>query len=209
MGIDVQSIYKPFQRAFRPRRMRSFVQYFNVTNDTPILDAGGTPLNWSFIPQRPQVTMINIFGKEWAEGNMRMMVYDGSTFPFPDNSFDVCYSNSVIEHVGDRSRIEHFASEIRRVAPRYYVQTPNLWFFVEPHFLCLFIHWLPLSIMRRLIRYFSVWGWVVKPDQAHVDRAMADILLLTRKDMQKLFPDAEIVVERFAGMTKSIIARKR
>jgi len=151
MGIDVQSIYKPFQRAFRPRRMRSFVQYFNVTNDTPILDAGGTPLNWSFIPQRPQVTMINIFGKEWAEGNMRMMVYDGSTFPFPDNSFDVCYSNSVIEHVGDRSRIEHFASEIRRAAPRYYVQTPNLWFFVEPHFLCVFIHWLPVSIMRRLI----------------------------------------------------------
>src|SRR4051794_7170073 len=64
MGIDVQSIYKPFQRYFRPRRMRNFVQYFNVTNNTSILDAGGTPLNWSFIPQRPQVTMINIFGQE-------------------------------------------------------------------------------------------------------------------------------------------------
>lgn len=189
--------------------MRRFVEYFGMTDDTSVLDAGGTPLNWSFIKERPYLTMINVRGTGWTDGKTRMIVYDGYEFPFSDNSFDICYSNSVIEHVGDEVKIEQFAREIKRAAPRYFVQTPNRGFLVEPHFLCLFIHWLPFSVVRHLIRYFSVWGWVVRPTQAQIDDALRGIRLLERKDMERLFPEAEIVIERFLGMPKSIIARKR
>ena len=61
-------------------------------------------------------------------------------------------------------------------------------------------------VLNAKMRRVSVCG---ATETLLIDRAIADILLLTRKDMEKLFPDAEIVVERFAGMTKSIIARKR
>ena len=48
-------------------------------------------------------------------------------------SFDIIYSNSVIEHVG-RERQKEFANEIMRVGKKYWVQTPYKHFPVEPHF---------------------------------------------------------------------------
>jgi hypothetical protein len=102
-----------------------------------------------------------------------------------------------------------FAAEIRRVAPRYYVQAPNRWFLVEPHLLAVGIHLLPFPVLRRLVRWLSVWGWVAKPDQAAIDATLASIRLIDRKQMQPLFPDAEIHAETFLGMTKSLIAVRR
>lgn len=64
----------------------------------------------------------------------------------------------MIEHLGSFECQQAFADEIRRVAPRYYVQTPYKWFVVEPHFLCLFIHWLPKPTYRRLLRWNGFWA---------------------------------------------------
>ena len=155
------------------------------------------------------MTMINTHGEYKDFEPYKLVIYDGSIVPFRDRSFDICYSNSVIEHVGDADAVARFASEVRRLAPRYFVQTPNRYFFVEPHFICVFIHWLPTSLKRHLIRRGSLWGWMAKPDQKTIDDWLRDIRLLTVKDMRRLFPDAEIVRERFLGLTKSIIAIKR
>jgi hypothetical protein len=52
-------------------------------------------------------------------------------------------------------------------------------------------------------------GLVNKPDQETIDKFLTEIRLLSVRDMRLLFPDAEIVRERFCGFTKSIIAMKR
>lgn len=209
----IHAIYRPFNAFFRRKRMARFVRAFGVTDKARILDLGGGPFNWSLIPQFPSVTMLNIRNDlatlTPTRTGQRMVYYDGGRAPFPDASFDICYSNSVIEHVGDEQAIEEFASEVRRLAPRYYVQTPNRWFPIEPHFICLFIHWLPVAIQRRLIRWLSVWGLVTRPTQARIDEMLNEIRLLSFREMQALFPDAEVVPERFLGFTKSIIAMKR
>lgn len=54
---------------------------------------------------------------------------------FQDNEFDAVFSNSVIEHVGDYEAQRQMANEIMRVGKRYFVQTPNFYFPIEPHIL--------------------------------------------------------------------------
>jgi hypothetical protein len=207
--MNMHRFYAPFQKYFRTRRMRQFEAMFEPASATRIIDVGGYELNWTLIDAAPQVLLVNLEDEDRRHGRFHKVRGDGRKLPYDDNSFDIAYSNSVIEHVGDADDQDAFAAEIRRVAPRYYVQTPNRWFVIEPHLIAAGIHLLPRPLMRRLVRWFSVWGWVEKPDQATIDQVLAAIRLLDRKRMQQLFPDAEIRSETFLGMTKSLIAIRR
>jgi len=136
---------------------------------------------------------------------------DGCVLPFRDKSFDIVFSNSVIEHVGDRERQSSFASEVRRVGRAYWVQTPNYWYPVEPHLLTPIIHWLPCSIQSTLVRRRgTVWEWLERPTpdrrDYYLQHFLNDIRLLRPAQLHLLFPDAQIVRERSLGLTKSIVA---
>jgi hypothetical protein len=203
------SIYKiiiPLQVMFRGSRMRRFAAMFGLNDHMRIIDVGGRKSNWSLVAAKPDVTITNIEFNSYEDGRFHYVHTDGGKLPYPDNAFDLCYSNSVIEHVGDWNARKLFAEEIRRAAPCYYVQTPNKWFFSDPHTVGFFVHWLPMRWQRKLIRWFTPWGLVDRPDQAKIDALLAEIDLLTVAEMRALFPDAKILKERFLGMTKSIIA---
>ena len=122
--------------------------------------------------------------------------------------FDLIHSNSVIEHVGQWREMKLMASEIRRIAPAYYLQTPYYWFPIEPHFHTFGYQWLPEQIRARLHLYFAMG---VFPEATSFSQAMdfaTDALLLDWRQMQTLFPDAELISERILGLTKSVIAIK-
>ncbi len=74
---------------------------------------------------------------------------------YPDGSFDLVFSNSVID-VGDLHAQRQFANKMLRVGKRVYCQTLNRWFPVEPCLIAVFIHWLPFSIARKVVRFASV-----------------------------------------------------
>jgi len=206
--MNIHSVYKPFQVFFRKRRMAEFQRLFGLTDSTTVIDIGGGALNWDLIDRNPRITVVNLDARPREEANLMFVRGDGTRLDYADDTFDIAYSNSVIEHVGDWNKKKLFAREIRRVAPRYYVQTPFRWFFVEPHLLAPFIHFLPRPVYRVLARYFSVWRWVVGADKEQINRFVDGIDLLDLRQMQKLFPDAQIRRERFLGMTKSLIAVK-
>jgi methyltransferase family protein len=126
----------------------------------------------------------------------------------PDNSFDLVFSNSLVEHLGDFKSQKLFADEVRRLAPRYFVQTPDRLCPVEPHFVTPFIHWLPRDVQRRLIRNFTFWGLRARPSQSYCDHLSEEIALLSKREMRRLFPDATVLSERFAVVPKSLIAVK-
>lgn len=125
-----------------------------------------------------------------------------------DDAYDLALSNSVIEHVGDFSKMRAMAGEVRRVAPRYLIQTPYYWFPIEPHFQTPLIHWLP--------RPWRIWLLMNSPLGFHrpatIEETMGILdrnVLLTRTQMRALFPDADrIVNERVGPLTKSITALK-
>ena len=137
------------------------------------------------------------------------VVGDGCKLGYSDQSFDVLYSNSVIEHVGTYERQQAFAAEARRVGRAVWIQTPARCFLIEPHLVTPFIHFLPRALQSHLLRYCTVWGLMTKPSPRQVKEFLDEVRLLTYAEMQRLFPDCEIRREKFLGMTKSYIAIRK
>ena len=206
--MNVHRVYELLIRGFRGRRMNRFMKTFEPTAETTVLDVGGTLYNWEKIDARFPVTLLNTEPPESDAVAARYALLQGSgtQLDFPDRSFDIAFSNSVIEHVGSLDAQRAFAEELRRVGRQVWVQTPARSFFFEPHLLAPFIHFLPLSWQRRLVRNFTLWGWATRPSQASVDRMLGGLHLLDAATFRDLFPDCEIRRERFLGFTKAFVA---
>jgi hypothetical protein len=86
---------------------------------------------------------------------VRFVKYAGREFPFEDNTFDVCHSNAVVEHVGSWDQQRLFVLEMVRVARRGFFTTPNRWFPVELHTKAPFLHYLPRAVYLKSCRVFG------------------------------------------------------
>jgi SAM-dependent methyltransferase len=191
--------------------MQRFLGECHVTAQTRVLDIGGTPDNWELAEVRPRLVLLNM-PRAHAElaGAAEWVAGDGRALPFRDGAFDVVFSNSVIEHVGDAASQQRFAGEVARVGRAFWVQTPNRWFPVEQHLLTPLVHWLPRRWRRAAVRRGTVWSWLTRPTpdrrEFYIEHFLRDIRLLGRGELQTLFPGARVLRERFLGMTKSLIA---
>ena len=206
--MSVHSVYARLSPIFRRRRMRRFLEVIAPRAGERLLDVGGTAGFWADAGLAARLTLLNrdtvAAGPNAAE--IEFVAGDGCALPFADGAFEVVFSNSVIEHVGTWGQQQAFAAEARRVGRRLWVQTPAREFFIEPHLIAPFIHWLPRTWQRRLMRNFTVRGWIERPDAEAVDAFLAEVRLLTLAEMHALFPDCTILRERFLGLTKSYIA---
>jgi ubiquinone/menaquinone biosynthesis C-methylase UbiE len=194
--------------------MQRFAVELGITSETRVLDIGGTPDCWRLLLAAPRVTLFNTprakgdlaVAESWVAG-------DGRALPFRDGAFDVVFSNSVIEHVGDAASQRCFAAEVARVGRAYWVQTPNRWFPIEQHLLTPFLHWLPQRWQRRLVPRFNLWRLLVRVSadrrQYYIEHYLSEIRLLSVAGLRELFPDAQIVRERFWGWTKSLVAMRK
>jgi len=128
---------------------------------------------------------------------------------FSAGQFDLVFSNSVIEHVGDFEDQKKMAEEIKRVGTFHFVQTPDRWFPVEPHFHVPFWVFLPDFLKIWLLTHFSL-GWYQKfQTKADALKEIRSVNLIRLKNFRKLFPDSEIKRERVIGLSKSFIAMGR
>ena len=200
-------------RYFRRRRMQRFARELGITAKTRVLDIGGTPECWTMLAERPRLTLLNTpRAREDLAGAESWVAGDGRLLPFRDAAFDVVFSNSVIEHVGDAASQERFAREVARVGRGYWVETPNRWFPVEQHLFTPFVHWLPKSWQRAVVPRCNLWSLLVRvtPDrrQFYIQHYVSDVRLLGIRQVRALFPDARIIRERFCGLAKSLVAVK-
>lgn len=154
------------------------------------------------------VTLLNIDDQPVSGPKFESVVGDARDLSrYPTHAFDVVFSNSVIEHLGpDFADQKKMADEIRRVGKRYFVQTPNRYFPIEPHFLTPGFQFLPVDVRVWLVSNFNV-GWYKRiPDKAEAKREVESISLLSRGDLRRLFPDARVYEETILGLTKSFVA---
>lgn len=183
-----------------------------------VIDLGGRADMWMRAPVRPaHVHLVNLEEQpdalpDWITAEVRDVIKDGGDAGGGGGGgepafgpYDLAFSNSVIEHVGGFANREAFARAVRGLAPRYWVQTPYRYFPVEPHFLFPGFQFLPLSMRAGVLRR---WPLVHSRPTTRA-RALEIALwveLLSRTELQVLFPESRIIKERIGGLPKSLVA---
>jgi hypothetical protein len=195
--MDPIAFQMPLRKFFRKRRFRNFVKEYERCQT--ILDVGGAYDMWPFVGRREGVIILNIELPEQT-GGFSYVQGSGCALPFADQSFDLAFSNSAIEHVGSEENQFKFASEMMRVGKRVYCQTPSRVFPVDPHLSAFFLHWLPASWLKpRFLRYFTLNGWLwARPYHYNVT-------WISKRKLKKMFPGCRVTTERFMLLPKSFV----
>jgi SAM-dependent methyltransferase len=184
----------------RRRKLRLFLDELHPTSASTILDVGVDEIGFGADGGQSGCGTHNFFEEQypWRSRITALGLHDGINFsrrhpeivyvqgdacalPFPDQSFDIVFSNAVIEHVGDADRQRLFVSEALRVGRRVFLTTPNRWFPIEVHTRLPLVHWLPKGA--------SDWAYNV------TGRGWArENHLLGSGDLRRLFPGPVRVV---------------
>jgi ubiquinone/menaquinone biosynthesis C-methylase UbiE len=195
----------------RKKRLKLFTTLIgSVPRPIRILDIGGTEVFWETMNYTGnpdiEVVLLNLYEIKTKNKNFSSVVGDASCLSgVYDKEFDVVFSNSVIEHIVDRNGQLKMVAEVKRAGKKYFIQTPNRYFPIEPHFLFPLFQFLPITVRTWLVMNFNM-GWYKKTDDFQKAKMTANsIKLLTYKELKIMFPDATIYREKFLGMTKSFV----
>ena len=127
----------------------------------------------------------------------RYVLFDGCALPFPDQSFDLVFSNAVIEHILGPGRQERFALEIMRVGKSWFVTTPNFWFPFETHHHLPFFQFLPRPAQRHYNRLLGT----------HIPKgSVQELALLSARQLRALFLTSRIAKVRVTLWPETIVA---
>lgn len=198
----LRKVLTTFSPRAREARLRRFVSTMKIQAGQRVIDLGGSPGIWRFVDVPLDITIFNI-EKQGEDERCR----DSHRFTFVvgdatnatelrDDSFDIVFSNSCIEHVGPPAKQAAFAREVRRLAPSYYVQTPARGFPIEAHTGLPFWWYYPAGLRTRLTERWQArrpaYGDFIKGTR-----------VLRRSELESFFPDAQIDTEKVLGLTKS------
>ncbi|AKP52537.1 methyltransferase domain-containing protein [Cyclobacterium amurskyense] len=195
---------------FRQKRMIFFKnQLDRIPKPIKILDIGGYEEFWinAGLTDRSgiHITILNLESSKTKHKNLISVKGNATNLSaYSDNSFDIAFSNSVIEHLYNSDQQLKMAYEIMRVGKYHYVQTPNKYFIIEPHYLLPYFQFIPKSIRFYILtktKFSRFKKWSSNEAQQYLD----EILLLSEKDMKELFPSSKLTKEKFMGMTKSFV----
>jgi hypothetical protein len=189
----------------RARRWAILLRRFPEFADMRVLDLGGTPTSWETAPVMParlQIVNLRPYDDE------RCVVGDACNPP-PGSitGFDLVFSNSVIEHVGGYQRRRAMAAVVAGPAPHHWIQTPARTFPIEPHWLFPLFQFLPVRARVAVAQKWHHSAFAdARDDRMKMTEAVLSIELIGMTEMRYLFSGSDIIRERFAGLTKSIIA---
>jgi SAM-dependent methyltransferase len=198
-------LFRELHRKSREKRHRLFLELMRPAAKSTILNVGATGRNTGLAEQLEhwygpleRITGGGLFFQETLDyrasfPGVRPVVFDGCALPFADQSFDIVYSNAVLEHLPDRNSVARFAGEIQRVGRSWFVSTPNRWYPVDPHYHLPFVQFLPQANQKRLVTQLG------KVPYDHLN-------LLSSADLRELFPTSRVIGCRVTFYPETLIA---
>jgi hypothetical protein len=196
----------------RVRRWEWLRSEFPRFESMSVLDLGGTAEAWLRAPVRPaSVHVVNLEPEPGlpAADWIRTDQADACDLPahIASCSYDLVFSNAVLEHVGGHAQRIRFADTVHKMAPLHWVQTPYRYFPIEPHWLFPGFQFLPLATRARVSQH---WPLVYSKSKSWEEglRAAMGVELISRSEMSIYFPTSAIASERVLGVVKALIAIK-
>lgn len=199
---------------FRIKRLQEFEKLFfsrfSGLEKIEILDVGGTSYFWknSTLLSHPglRITLLNLYPVETSHPAIHAVQGDATDMrEFETGSFDLVFSNSVIEHLYTLELQQKMASEILRVGKSYFIQTPNVYFPIEAHYALPFAQYYPRAFLHFMLTQTKL-SRLRKWSSEEASQYIAEIRLLNAQEMKALFPGASLLKEKTLGLTKSITA---
>lgn len=201
----------------RARRCQLFVERVQRTglSRASVLDIGGTVEYWRmnarYIPQGliRRVEVVNLPPvKESSEviNGIEVVAYPGNALDqgsLRQAHYDLVFSNSVIEHVGNLRAQQHMANIVKNIGSYYFVQTPAKSFPLEPHFYVPFFPYMPLSWRTYLHNRFPLGFMGQNRDWLGARIACEETRLLTYAEVAAIFAEGKVLKERILGLCKS------
>jgi len=205
--------------------MELFIAIVRPKRGDKILDLGGSDGSvWDYLGERKKEYDIYIADideealmKAAERGYKTIQLNEHGELPFTDKEFDVVFCNSMIEHYTiEKNKIwdinddhifdeesqhkqQFLANEIERVGKKYFVQTPHRNFPIESHTQFPFTAFLSRKNQLRLIKFLNKY-WLKK--------TQPDWHLLGTKDAKKIFPNANILINKLFFFPREIIIYK-
>ena len=196
---------------FRSKRLNLFKGFVaGLPKPVKILDIGGTPEFWKnagLDATDAEITLLNLALVQTNLPNVVSIAGDATDLSaFADKTFDIAFSNSVIEHLFSVENQQKMAQEAQRVSTYHFIQTPNFWFPIEPHWVFPCFQYLPKAIRIFLTRHFNLGHLKRSRSWSAARQQVEEIQLLSRSEIARLFPESKIWEERLLVFSKSFVA---
>ena len=175
-------------------RNKRFVYFERLISNLPrpihILDVGGTEDFWVNRgynkKEDVKITLLNLKTIITNYNNITSIVGDATDLSlFKEDHFDIVFSNSVIEHLHNFKNQQKMAQEVQRVGIYHFIQTPNKYFLIEPHFLFPLFQFLPKSLKYLLLTKTKL-SRGKKWNKKFAKEYIQEIRLLSLKEMKYL-----------------------
>jgi hypothetical protein len=209
-------LFSKLSNVSRKRKLELFSKIIIPTESMRVLDvgaevdpSGAKGLQFiDFYPWKDRISAINLSPEHVSSikqlyPDVDAIAGDACELPWPDNYFDVVYSNAVIEHLGTFERQKKMATEIMRVGKTWFVTTPNRWYPFEFHMRLPLVTWLPGNAYLwagRIVTYNhgkNKYTFVSKRN---------DLRLMTAHELKHCFPNSKIIKHRVTFMAETLIA---
>ncbi|MEX0596620.1 MAG: class I SAM-dependent methyltransferase [Candidatus Paceibacterota bacterium] len=149
----------------KAQKIYSILNNERQLNSAQLLDigAGSGHIAQAFTNYGCTVESVDLCDLRQVKHGYNFQLYDGTTLPYIDASFDIVITNHVIEHVD--SQQDHLDEIYRVLKPGgiCYLATPNKFTLMEPHYRLFFLSWPTKALSSFYLKLIKNKVWDIKP----------------------------------------------